>query len=502
MQNTMIFVMFALAQQPAPPVAFEDLKPVLKKHCLNCHNGERPRGGLDMTTKATILAGSDSGVTVASGKPRDSLLYRMVSHIEAPHMPPNSARIPESELVMIEGWIAAGLPERKDLAKTRSLPTTPVVMTPKPAVSSGETRTNAALATPLPTPISIAWMPTGTLARPLSGAVSVGSLTIPFGEPDVRVLRSSGDWLLIAGGEGGKSGTAGLHKATPPAVRREVGEEFDTILAADLHPATGRIAIGGPSRIIKVFNMNDGAQTHAVKDHIDWVLDARFSPDGLLLATSDRSGTTLLTEAESGAKVYALRAGGASVPTIAWQADGNALLTGSSDGWIRLWDAHQGKEIASWMAHQGGVMAIAALPEGRWLSVGRDKSAKIWSAKGEVSAVLKSLPALPVSVSAGSNGNVAIGLANGEISQANAMTVSLPAITPVVVSSTAKAVPADISSRQSTLASLEDAAEKLKLDAATYPERRELTESYLSLCRSIVLLKADILKDQGMENKR
>ena len=57
-------------------------------------------------------------------------------------------------------------------------------------------------------------------------------------------------------------------------------------------------------------------------------------------------------------------------------------------------------------------------------------------------------------------------------------------------------------SRQSTLASLEDAAEKLKLDAATYPERRELTESYLSLCRSIVLLKADILKDQGMENKR
>lgn len=81
MQNTMIFVMFALAQQPAPPVAFEDLKPVLKKHCLNCHNGERPRGGLDMTTKATILAGSDSGVTVASGKPRDSLLYRMVSHI-------------------------------------------------------------------------------------------------------------------------------------------------------------------------------------------------------------------------------------------------------------------------------------------------------------------------------------------------------------------------------------------------------------------------------------
>lgn len=91
MFNTLFFGILATSQQATAPVTFEDLKPVLKKHCLNCHNGERPRGGLDMTTKATILAGSDSGVSLASGKPKDSLLYRMVSHIEAPHMPPNSA---------------------------------------------------------------------------------------------------------------------------------------------------------------------------------------------------------------------------------------------------------------------------------------------------------------------------------------------------------------------------------------------------------------------------
>ncbi len=501
MFNTLFFVILAISQKATAPVTFEDLKPVLKKHCLNCHNGERPRGGLDMTTKATILAGSDSGVSVASGKPKDSLLYRMVSHIEAPHMPPNSARIPESELVMIERWIVAGLPERKDLAKTSPMPSTPTVMATKPTPPTQES-TAVTSGKKLPVPVSIAWLPTGSLARPLSGAISLGSATIPFGEPEIRVIRSSGDWLLVAGGEGGKSGKAVLHKGTPPIATRDFGEEFDTILAADIHPASGRIVIGGPSRIVKVFSMANGAQTHAVKDHIDWILDARYSPDGLFLATSDRSGTTLLTEAETGAKVHTLRAGGSSVPAIAWHANGNAIVTGSADGWVRLWDAHHGQEIASSMAHEGGVMAVAALPEGRWLSIGRDKTAKIWSGKFEVSALLQQLPFLPVSVSIGSNGNVAIGMANGEISQALFTSVSLPAITVAAPSAPMKTTPGNSTLRQATLSSLEELAEKLKEDAAAHPERRELTESYLSLCKSIVLLKAEILKDQQQTDSK
>jgi len=497
MLNATLLALLAAGQSKVPTVAFEDLRPVLKKHCLNCHNGERPRGGLDMTTKAAILAGSDSGVAIAPGKPKDSLLYRMVAHIEAPHMPPNSARIPESELAMIESWIAAGLPERKDLAKTSPS------MNPVPSVSPPATETAAKTATAVaprrnPAVVSLALLTDGNIARPLSGAFAIGdSKPIDFGEPEIRVLRTSGDWLLAAGGEGGKTGKASLYKGSPPRMVREIAEEFDTIMAADIHAPGGRVALAGTSRIVKVHKISDGKAIYSIKDHIDWILEARFSPDGLLLATGDRSGTTLLTEAETGAKVHALRSGGAAVLSIAWQPDGNALVTAGADGYLRLWDAHHGGEIGSWMAHEGGALAVAAMPGNRWVSVGRDRKAVVWSAKGEVSALLQSLPDTPLSIVTEAGGTVAIGLAGGEIARADFRAVSLPEIVAKAPGGAPETAASNGDARLLLLKSLEDSAERLKADAAAHPQRKELAESYLSLCRAILFLKAEVIKDQA-----
>jgi hypothetical protein len=474
-------------------VAFEDLKPVFKKHCLNCHNGERPRGGLDMTSKASILSGSDSGVSVTAGKPRDSVLYRMVAHIDAPHMPPNSARIPESELIMIEGWISAGLPERKDLPKSSAV----AMSAPAPDKEKDASKP-VAQALRLPAAVSVALLPDGLVARPLAGAVGIGdTASVPFGEPEVRVVRASGAWILAAGGEAGKSGKASLLSGSPPRLVRDFGEEFDTIMAADIHAATDRVATAGTSKAVKVYQLSTGKLAHTVKDHIDWVLDARFSPDGLLLATGDRSGTTLLTEAETGAKVHALRSGGAAVHSIAWRGDGNALATAAADGKVRVWDAHHGGEIASWMAHEGGAMGVAALAGNRWLSIGRDKRAVVWSAGGEVSAVLESYPSSPLSVAASADGSVAVGLATGEIIKADAKSVSLPAMPSAEPPTRITSAGMDSDARAVILKTLEETAERMKNDAAAHPDRKELAESYLSLCRSIVLLKAEILKDQA-----
>jgi len=491
-----------VAGQPKPPaVAFEDLKPVFKKHCLNCHNGERPRGGLDMTSKASILSGSDSGVSVTAGKPRDSVLYRMVAHIDAPHMPPNSARIPESELIMIEGWISAGLPERKDLPKSSAV----AMSAPAPDKEKDASKP-VAQALRLPAAVSVALLPDGLVARPLAGALGIGDgaglargngVTVPFGEPEVRVVRASGAWILVAGGEAGKSGKASLLSGSPPSLVRDFGEEFDTIMAADIHAKTGRVATAGTSRAVKVYKLASGTLAHTVKDHIDWIMDARFSPDGLLLATGDRSGTTLLTEAETGAKVHALRSGGAAVHSIAWRGDGNSLATAAADGKIRVWDAHHGGEIASWMAHEGGAMGVAALAGNRWLSIGRDKRAVVWSGLGEVSAVVENFSSSPLSVAATEDGAIAVGLATGEIIKADAKSVSLPAMPAAEPpAKTASAgMTADV--RAGILKTLEETAERMKNDAAAHPDRKELAESYLSLCRSIVLLKAEILKDQA-----
>ena len=39
----------------------------------------------------------------------------------------------------------------------------------------------------------------------------------------------------------------------------EVGKEYDAVLAADISPDHGQVALGGPSKVVRVYNTADGA---------------------------------------------------------------------------------------------------------------------------------------------------------------------------------------------------------------------------------------------------
>ncbi|MBM3982198.1 MAG: hypothetical protein FJ304_18425 [Planctomycetes bacterium] len=48
--------------EPAAAATFErDVLPILSSHCLPCHGGIHQRGGLDLRTAASALAGGESG---------------------------------------------------------------------------------------------------------------------------------------------------------------------------------------------------------------------------------------------------------------------------------------------------------------------------------------------------------------------------------------------------------------------------------------------------------
>src|SRR5207248_5468647 len=52
--------------------------PVLETRCASCHSSARKAGGLDLTTRASLLMGGTSGPAVKSGQPEKSLLYRKI----------------------------------------------------------------------------------------------------------------------------------------------------------------------------------------------------------------------------------------------------------------------------------------------------------------------------------------------------------------------------------------------------------------------------------------
>lgn len=80
--------------------------PLLAKRCASCHDGAEKKGGLDLTTRETALAGGDSGPALVPNKVDDSLLWQRVADDE---MPPKHPLKPD-ERQLLKDWIARGAP--------------------------------------------------------------------------------------------------------------------------------------------------------------------------------------------------------------------------------------------------------------------------------------------------------------------------------------------------------------------------------------------------------
>lgn len=87
-----------------------DIAPVLVAQCSGCHvNTTRPRGDLNMTTFAQLLAGGESGAPVVPGKPADSLLIKKLKGVGGgQQMPVGKDPLPTDIIAKFEKWIAEG----------------------------------------------------------------------------------------------------------------------------------------------------------------------------------------------------------------------------------------------------------------------------------------------------------------------------------------------------------------------------------------------------------
>jgi hypothetical protein len=100
----------------------EDIAPLFKAHCIKCHNGDDPQGGLDLTSLESLVKGSDEGQVVINGLAEKSVLLKK---IEARQMPPPKEKDPlsEEQVALIRRWIEARpLPEDPQSDSTAAAP--------------------------------------------------------------------------------------------------------------------------------------------------------------------------------------------------------------------------------------------------------------------------------------------------------------------------------------------------------------------------------------------
>lgn len=438
------------------PVGYDQVKEILRKRCLTCHNPDERRGDLDLKDLAAIKSGSASGAVVVAGDSSASLLYTTVAHLEDPVMPPNSPRLPAREQDIIRRWIEGGLAEKSgspsattemkvaDLAggvdtavtgsketgnvrtQTSNRPFTTIRSLPQlTAIKAMDAHSTKDL-------IAIAGLRQAVLVEPTTSKL-LGALDV---EGNVTALRFSrdGKLLLVGSSQPAISGTVIAFDIESGEKVWQVGDETDSILGMDLSIDGKTLAVGGPTKTVRLYDVKTGEVTHSLKKHTDWVLDVCFSPDGLLLASGDRFGGIFVWDPKSGTIFQNLKDHVGAVHALVWDHSSETLISGGEDGILRTWNLHHGELSSRWDAEVGAILAIDRSADST-AAVGRKNALAIWSSPEVCAGRFALSDQGEVLSRTADNRSLVVGDASGQISILSAKdlvlqsTIQLPADT-------------------------------------------------------------------------
>jgi mono/diheme cytochrome c family protein len=409
------FISPALAQEK---VSYDDhVFPIFEQACLNCHNPDKTKGGLDLSSYAGTLKGSSGGKIVEPGNVGSSLIS-VVEHSAEPVMPPEGEKLSNSQIAILKAWIDGGLLENKassarkaekpkfettlrsdPAAKPDGPPPMPEHLLLEPPVLTERPAAIQAIATSPWAPLLAITGQNQVLLHHTDSLELVGIIPFPEGLPVSLSFTPDARYLIVGGGVPGKSGVTVTFDVTTGGRLLTVAREFDTILASDIRPGFDLVVTGGPSRLLKVWNTENGELVHSVKKHTDWITALDLSADGVLLASGDRNGGVWVWESATCNEFHTLRGHQAAISATVFRADSNLLATASEDGSVRFWEMNGGTEVRKIDAHPGGVTAFSFGQDGSSITAGRDRKAKLWKPDFSPARELaKELPALPTAV--------------------------------------------------------------------------------------------------------
>lgn len=394
-------------------ISYDDhILPLFEQACLNCHNPDKTKGGLDLSNFAGVMKGGSSGKIVEPGDV-SSTLIKLVKQTAEPKMPPEGEKLSAAQIDILEKWIEGGLLENKSssarkpskpkfetalrsdpASKPDGPPPMPEHLLLEPPVVTERPSSVHALATSPWAPLLAITAQRQILLHHSETQELIGILPFPEGDPISLAFTPDGRYLIVGGGVPGKNGVTVTFDVTNGSRVVAVGKEFDSILSADIRPSFDIVATGGPSKLLNLWNTATGERVHSVKKHTDWITALDISPDGILLASGDRNGGVWVWEAETANEFHTLRAHQAAITAVSFRADSNLLATASEDGSVRFWEMNNGNEVKKIDAHPGGVTAFAFAKNGFSVTAGRDKKAKLWKADFNLLREI-ALPALP-----------------------------------------------------------------------------------------------------------
>ncbi len=307
---------------------------VLREECFACHNPEKKKGGLILSTHEDLLKGCDNGPIAIPGKVTESRLLAVLRAEADPHMPPRK-QLSDAQIKSVRHWIASGM--RWDASAVSEDSATPARFTLQ---------------------------------------------ALPSAYRPVLAIALSPDAKRLAIGRGGR---IVLHDLTSTNFTVVAAWDVPTDCVRSLawSPDSQRLVSGG-FRQVNVWLATNGTRVLALTNSVVGRVEAvRVSPDGQSLAFGDgeagRNGFVRIADLASGKIVASWRAHADTVFSLDYSADGQRLLSAGGDKLIKVWDVTSHQELAVLEGHTAQVLsAVFNTNATQVLSGGVDKQIKVW----------------------------------------------------------------------------------------------------------------------------
>jgi WD40 repeat protein len=402
---------FNSAIRAAEPTYWQDIRPILRKHCTACHNTKNLKeldvsGGLDLHSFETVMRSGDKAV-VRPGKSGDSSLVQLLLvKDDKNRMPKDAAPLSAESIALIRRWIDSGAkegtrPDNETIvntappARTRKLDvvlTTELVPPPEVLGPAKPAKLELAIkAGPLAPVAAVAFSPDGKfLAAGSYGLVTIWDLnairpvkvlTNVLGAVNDLRFSPDGKLLVTAGGQPSAKGDVRLFSVSDWKLLGTLGGHADTVSSVAFTADGKKLASASFDKTVRIWDVATQKLEQTLSGHSDFVYAVAFSPDGSWVASASKDRTVKIVEWKTGKSKLTLSGSEQEVLSVAVSNDGKQVVSAGADPGLSWWNVETGERIRRGGGHSLAVHELAFSKDGQTVvSAGADKLVRTWKA--------------------------------------------------------------------------------------------------------------------------
>ncbi|HSH94432.1 MAG TPA: c-type cytochrome domain-containing protein [Roseimicrobium sp.] len=335
---------------------------LLRANCLSCHNSEKTKGDLNLTTRELALKGGENGPALVPGQAEESRILKVVKKDGDPHMPPKK-QLSDGQIKTLRDWLHNGgdwdakiLLAPVDDNKLVTLVALPAAYQPALALTLSPDEKKLAVGRGNRIQIHDLTTTNRTVIATLETAGDV-----------VQSLAWSADGKRLAAG-GFRQITVWDAASLKPAlsltnalIGRITALEFSPD-SKTLYSADGATARSG---VVHVWNTETGAHQSSWEAHKDTIFGMKISRDGKFLATGSADKLAKLWDVASRKETARFEGHTSHVIGVAFNADTTQLVTGAADKEIKVWDIRTREQVTLLGNRESVVTGLSWSPDGK-----------------------------------------------------------------------------------------------------------------------------------------